>query len=256
MSTELSTLTADWQILKEQAKMAVQSGFLPIAINTPEKAVIIALKGRELGIPMMQAFSSISVIKGKPALSSELMLALIYRKYPNAKISFKTPPEKAHEECTIEAQRPHGDIQTFKFSVDDAKRAGLIGTEGSAWHKYPTAMLRARAISGMARALFPECIAGCYTPEEIGGEVIDVEPALPLAEEGKINRDNLEPPRPTVDATSEKTRTWFREVIKKRNWETEARAIMNDTYNVKFVDDLDWGQMNNIVRQLDRLHAK
>lgn len=54
----------EWQSIKQQAQMAVKSNLLPNTINTPEKAVVVALKGRELGIPMMQAFSQINIISG------------------------------------------------------------------------------------------------------------------------------------------------------------------------------------------------
>lgn len=46
----------EWKMLKEQATMAVKSGFLPRAVDTPEKAIVIALKGRELGIPPDASF--------------------------------------------------------------------------------------------------------------------------------------------------------------------------------------------------------
>jgi hypothetical protein len=72
----------EFRTMKELGAMAIKSGFLPTSINTPEKAVIIILKGRELGIPPMQAFSSIAVVNGKPTMSAELMLSLIYRCVP------------------------------------------------------------------------------------------------------------------------------------------------------------------------------
>jgi hypothetical protein len=33
-------------------------------------------------------------------------------------------------------------------------------------------MLRSRAVSEVVRTAFPECIAGLYTPEEMGAEVV------------------------------------------------------------------------------------
>lgn len=172
----------EWVVLQKQCKAFLASGFLPDHISkgvSPEqamaKAITIAVKGRELGIPPMQAFSSITVIAGKPCLSAELMLALIYQRRPGAKVTFTTPPDKQNEECTIVMQRPDGDPQTFRFSMNDAKAAGLLSKPG-AWAKFPAAMLRARAISAGARAVFPDCIMGCYTPEELGHpEIVDVD---------------------------------------------------------------------------------
>jgi hypothetical protein len=155
------------QTMKELGAMAVKSGFLPASINTPEKAVIIMLKGRELGLAPMHAFSSISVINGKPTMSAELMLGLIYRNVPHAVVDFIETNEKG---CTIEAQRPGGQRTRFTFNVDDAKRANLLGK--GPWQTYPAAMYRARCISAMARAMFPDALSGTvYTAEELGAEV-------------------------------------------------------------------------------------
>lgn len=204
----------EWAILKEQASMVVKTGFLPAAIKTPEQAIAIALKGRELGIPPMQAFAHIHIIQGKPTISAELMLSLIFRNCPGAVVNYV---QTTSDSCVIEAKRPNGSAARFSFTMDDARRADLLG-KGN-WKSYPGAMLRARAIAIMARALFPDAIMGCsYIPEELGadvnedGEVINipsqVEPPMnmapapsvgpkPLAIAPKKEEAPLSPPRMT-----------------------------------------------------------
>lgn len=177
-SNQLQTLNAgkdEFEVLQRQCRTACISGLLPDeyrkgnADQQLAKAVVVALKGRELGIPMMQAFSQIHVIKGKPAISAELMLALIYRAHPEAKIDFL---ELSNEVCELEARRPGGKPCKFKFTIEDAKKAELLGN--NTWQKYPRAMLRSRAVTEMARTIFPDAIMGCsYTPEELGAEVND-----------------------------------------------------------------------------------
>jgi hypothetical protein len=50
--------------------------------------------------------------------------------------------------------------------MEDAKVAGLLSKD--TWKKYPEAMLRARCVAIVARALFPDAIMGAsYTPEEL-----------------------------------------------------------------------------------------
>ena len=44
--------------MKELASLLVKSGLLPQAIKTPEQAIVIILKAKELNIPPIQAFSS------------------------------------------------------------------------------------------------------------------------------------------------------------------------------------------------------
>lgn len=159
----------EFQTMKELGTMAVKSGLIPTSINTPEKAVIIMLKGRELGIPPMQAFSSIAVVNGKPTMSAELMLAMIYKNVPGAIVNFDITDSK---KCEISAKRPNGKSTKFSFTMDDAKTANLTGK--GPWMTYPAAMLRARCVSAMARAMFPDALSGVvYTPEELGAEVDD-----------------------------------------------------------------------------------
>src|SRR3990167_7192873 len=154
----------EWALMMEQATTLGRSGLLPKSIDTPEKAIAIALKGRELGIPMMHSFSHIHIVDGKPGASAELMLALIYRKFPQAVVHYKESSEKI---CRVVVTRPGRKEQEFSYSIDEAQKAGLLAKTN--WQKYAAAMLRARAVAIVGRAVFPDALMGCnYTPEELG----------------------------------------------------------------------------------------
>lgn len=182
---------SDWAMLKEQAMMAVKSGLLPNSIKTPEQAIVIALKGRELGIPPMQAFAHIHIIQGKPCISSELMLSLIFKNCHGAVVDYL---ETSNTRCRIKAKRPGGQFAEFEFSIEDAKQAGL--TNKDSWRNYPGAMLRARTISMTARALFADAIMGCsYTPEELGAEVDDDGEVISLDGAPPKAPDPVSPPK-------------------------------------------------------------
>lgn len=159
-----------WATMVEQAKMLVPTGFLPKAIDTPQKAVAIMLKGRELGIPPMYALSNINVIQGKPTASAELILAIIYRDQGDDALIFT---ETSDKRATAKyKRRTWREYQSFTFSMEDATRANLLdGAGGANWKKYPGAMLRARCISAIARLAFPDSIGGMYTPDEMGATV-------------------------------------------------------------------------------------
>jgi hypothetical protein len=152
--------------MQEQAGLLVKTGFLPSAIKTPAQAIAIMLMGRELNVGPMQAFKSISVIKGTPSISPELMLMLILRHHPNTKFDYLV---LTNQECQINVRRPGQNPKTFSFSWADAEKAELTGKDN--WKKYPRAMLRSRTIAEMARSLFPDAISGySYTPDELGAE--------------------------------------------------------------------------------------
>jgi hypothetical protein len=168
-NNQLSLIPApqEFQTMKELSAMAFKSGLLPSGIKSAEAAMIIMLKGRELGIPAMQAFSHIHIINGKPTMSAELMLTQIYKCLPKAIINFVISDDKI---CKIEAQRPCGNKTEWSFTIDEAKKAELLSKEP--WRKYTSAMLRARAITIMARAIFPDCLNGVsYTAEELGADI-------------------------------------------------------------------------------------
>lgn len=174
--------TGEWQIFREMASSLVKTGFLPEAIKTPEQAVAVMLKGRELAIPPMYALSNIAIVKGKPTVSAELMLALIHRSHGQRAIRVK---ESSDTQCVVEYRMAGwNDVQTYAFTIDQAKQAGLLSNQ--TWTKYPAAMLRARCISAVARMAFPGAIGGMYVPGELGddvdvtdeGEVVSVAPVI------------------------------------------------------------------------------
>jgi len=169
MSNQVNLIphASEFQTMKEMAQIAVKSGMIPSSIRSNEAAFIIMLKGRELGIPAMQAFSHIHVINGKPTMSAELMLTQIYKCIPKVSINYIQSDGLA---CIIECQRPHSNKTRWSFTIDEAKKAELLNK--GPWKQYPAAMLRARAISIMARAQFPDCLNGVsYTPEELGADI-------------------------------------------------------------------------------------
>lgn len=158
---------AEWGALRDQAAVIVASGMAPRTVNTAEKVLTIALKGRELRIPPMQALAQIHIVEGKPTLSAELMLALVQRAGHKVRIR-----ETTTERAVVEGVRSDDPDYptTITWTMDDAKRAGVAGK--GPWKQYPDAMLRARAISALCRAMFADVLMGAsYTPEELGADV-------------------------------------------------------------------------------------
>lgn len=175
MKNELTTqsFVGEWQVMKEQAAMLLKSNFLPESIKTSEQAIAIMMKGKEIGMQPMQALGQINIIKGKPCISAEGMLALVFKCYPGTKLDYIENDDKI---CVIEVTKPGGSVNSFTFSFEDAVKAGITGNP--TWGKYRRAMLRSRCISEMCRSMFPDAIQGCsYTPDEIKEqEYIEISP--------------------------------------------------------------------------------
>jgi hypothetical protein len=150
--------------LHKFAALLVRTRFLPESITTPEQALAIIMTGRELGIGPMHALRSIGVIKGKPTVSAELMLALFKR--AGGRSLWEVSTEQV---ARITLRHPNGDEHVETFTMDDARQAGLAGKD--MWKRYPKAMLRARALAAGLRAIAPDVIAGTYTAEELDADV-------------------------------------------------------------------------------------
>lgn len=202
----------DYQILQHICQQAIASTLFSGSNLTPAKALLITLKGRELNIPPIMALSEISVINGKTTMSAVLMLSLVRKTYPHLKIKF----EQTDLKCSVSVlEDKETGWQTFSFSMDDAKRAGLLDRKGP-WHSYPRAMMRSRAVSEMCRSLFPDALMGAtYTPEELGGEsrdadfeVVQEKPVAQLTvatnnESSKVATHDHQPsPQPEPDSSS------------------------------------------------------
>lgn len=154
-----------WSAMQEQARMLVKSGFLPPSINTPEKAVAIALTAKELGIGMMEGFRSINVIQGKPTVSPHLMLALANRTGQVEDMKIETTDEK----CVVTIKRKGRTAYTCEFGKAEASAMGLSGKDN--YKKQPKTMFQWRALAANLRVTFPDVVLGLYTPDEMGANV-------------------------------------------------------------------------------------
>lgn len=149
--------------------------------TTPEQAVFIIMAGKELGMGPMWSVQNLKIVEGHVSASAEGQLALIRKNCAGVKIEFLAREVTG---CRLRAKRPNEEWQLFEFSLEDAKRANLAHKPN--WLKYPRAMLHARCISEMARAMFPDAIAGIssYTPDEIRDftemEPVMARPTIPL----------------------------------------------------------------------------
>ena len=145
--------------------------FVPDAMRGKPAVVAAAiLYGRELGMEPMTALRSINVIKGKPALSSEAMRALILAAGHDLRFV-----EMTATRCIVEGKRRGQDEATrVAYTMDDAKKAGLAGQQQYA--KMPRQMLAARATAELARLIFADVIGGLLSDIE-ADETEPTEPA-------------------------------------------------------------------------------
>jgi len=141
-------------------------------VATEAQAAAICLKGYELGLSLTASFELIHVIDSKPTISPRGALALILNSplLENLEIKDESDDKGVPTACTVTMKRKNGFGYTARFSMEDAKRAGLIKS-GSGWEKYPANMLRARAIGFAADMVFPDVLGGLKRSDELGAEI-------------------------------------------------------------------------------------
>lgn len=210
----LDELDRYWKL----AQVLTESGMLPAGLTRPAQALAVMLKGRELGIPPMQAFSQIHVIDGRPVMSGSLMMALCVR---DAGCGF-TPVRQEEDGAVVRVERPGWQAYEATFTEEDAERAGL--TEKRMWQEYPRAMYWWRAVSIACRTLCPDVVGGLYTPEEIAdGNEVAVDPKTGGLEETPPVDDAEEP---HWDALETRYLGLWEELVEK----AEERAYLSSAY--------------------------
>lgn len=146
-----------------------KSGFFADSRDAAQ-AVTKILAGQELGIGPIAAMTGINIIKGRVAISANLMAAQVKR---GGRYNYRVLrlDDKACELVFFEGSQ---EIGRSVFTTEDAKRAGTQNMD-----RFPRNMLFARAMSNGVKWFTPDIFTGpVYTPEELGGDqVVDVSPA-------------------------------------------------------------------------------
>lgn len=124
----------------------------------------IVEKAKSIGVNPLDALNGGMYFQshsGKVELSSAMMNHLIRA----AKHSITKDKRSDETICILHGKRAdNGDTWVESFSIEDAKQAGIFKNQ---WLKYPKDMLFARALSRLARQLFPDVIKGCYSEGEL-----------------------------------------------------------------------------------------
>jgi hypothetical protein len=148
------------------SKIAADSELVPKDFRGKPGNIMIAVQfGSELGLSPMQSLQSIACINGRPGIWGDGLIGLC-RQSPLCQDIVETLSGEGDErEAVCVATRRGSTPVTGRFSVSDAKRAGLWGKD--IWNKYPDRMLVNRARGFALRDAFPDVLRGLKTAEEL-----------------------------------------------------------------------------------------
>ena len=222
MSTEISTQTQARGLALQTFddawrfwQMVAKTDFAPKDFkNKPEACLLAGQHGAELGLGPMQSLQCIAVINGRPTIWGDAALALVQASPVCEYVSegIDGDGDKMAAIC-VAKRRGYPQASTVRFSVDDAKKAGLWGKSGP-WSQYPRRMLQLRARGFALRDAFPDVLKGLVTAEE-AQDYPQSEPARdPVAVRPKFNDEPIagrmvlspKADRPVIDDPAGKAR--------------------------------------------------
>jgi len=156
------------------AKLIARSDLAPKDYKgKPENVAVAIAMGLELGVSPMQAIQGIAVINGRPSVWGDLMMALC-RAHPACEWideRMECGADGWPVSAVCRAKRRGSEVQERRFSMDDARRAGLANKDGP-WKQYTARMLQMRARAFCLRDVFADALRGLDSAEE-QGDVIE-----------------------------------------------------------------------------------
>ena len=214
------------EMTTEIAEMENVKSLCQSLMNTPhykrlghEGIFAVVEKAKSIGVSTIDALNGgLYFVQGKVEMTSALMNQLIRQ----AGHSVTKDKKSDNTICILHGKRKDtGDTWTEYFSIEEAQLAGIYK---GAWIKYPRDMLFARALSRLARQLFPDVIKGCY----VQGEISD---APPLDAPIDIKQAPAKQPQIEYDCVSREQANELLELLKD---DKEYAVRVYDFINSKF----------------------
>ena len=169
--------TQQEEISTEILQRYIDSKLLPIHIKSVDQAYMIASMGRELKFPVIQSFSYITMIQGRPTLSAKAIGALLRRGgvtykctedavwvYPDG-TGHSTNNGTAIDRRTTIVFKRGGQEEEVTYLLTDAKAAGYLDKDN--WKRMYREMAYARALSKGANRIGADLLMGLYSTDEM-----------------------------------------------------------------------------------------
>jgi hypothetical protein len=163
------------------SEMLANSSMVPKAYQGKPQDILVCVQwGYEMGLAPMQALQNIAVINGKPSVYGDAALALVQASSVCEDVQETMEDEGTPNPVAVcVAKRKNRSPVTVRFSVEDAKRAGLWGKQGP-WQAYPKRMMQMRARGFALRDAFPDVLKGLITAEEAQDYPDEAKPAVDI----------------------------------------------------------------------------
>jgi hypothetical protein len=151
----------------QQMAGAVVASQLFGGIKTKEQAFTLMLLCQAKGLHPIEAMERYHLIQGRPALKAETIIAEFQK--AGGVVNWD---EYSDERVTGTFSHPQGGSLTNTWDMARAQKAGLAGKDN--WKNYSAAMLASRCATEAIRRVYPGCLQGMHSVEEVQ-EIVDAE---------------------------------------------------------------------------------
>lgn len=146
--------------------------------NKPEDTLIAIEMSQRIGASPFQVLQNLYIVHGKPAWSSQFLIACLNSCGRFSPLHYKMTGEKGTDSygCVAWAKDLYDSeiLESPEVTINMAKKEGWYSKNGSKWQTMPELMLRYRTATLFARLYAPEITMGMRTEDEI----IDVSPVV------------------------------------------------------------------------------
>jgi hypothetical protein len=175
------------------AKLWSCAGLVPAAFRgKPSDILLVMARGSDMGLSPVQSLHAFFVINGRVGMYSDALVGVVVGKPMCRYFRLVSSDDKQATYETLREGSP--EPVRLTYTMEQAKAAGL--TSNATYSKHPAAMLRARCSAALARATYPDLVAGIYEPSEL--EEI---PQAALRQSDRVNAGVM-PEAPPVDVVT------------------------------------------------------
>ena len=261
MSTEISTNTtparglalASFDDAMRFAKTASESAFVPKEFRgKPAECMLAVQKGAEVGLQPLESLQSIAVINGRPCIWGDAAMALVQASPVCEYVTERIEGDGEAMVAICEAKRRGYPTPTVvRFSVADAKKAGLWGKQGP-WVQYPSRMLSLRARGFALRNAFADALRGLVTAEEAQDyptpeptvkSVTEVAPGVTVAH---VERFEPQPVKAATDADMTKAKKAINATRDLRKL-ADFLTTVNERYDAGYYSLAQADELRNLI---------
>lgn len=185
--------SSSFETAQRMAKCLASSTIVPDAFRGQPglaNAMIAIELAARLNVSVMQIMQNLYVIHGRPAFSSQFIIAAIQScgRYSALKYDIRRDADGSPIGCIAYAtELATGErLESPEITMQMAKDEGWLSKSGSKWKTMPEVMLRYRAASAFGRLYAPDVLMGFRSQEEVEDMTSQAVP-VPPSKTDKLN---------------------------------------------------------------------